>query len=127
MGVRLYPQTNKAQNLETLAGVPIGTMDKLKAIQAQFAHDPYGEAAYNAVYGNLNGNLGNLDCLLANGWGKTVCNTLENMGFDPNSGSCNDFEKCVAILRAHFDYKRIPHDEMTLRLFVLASEGLIWG
>jgi len=126
MGTRLYPATSKTNNLETLAGVPMGTTNKLNAIKAQF-NDPYGEDEYNAIYGNIDGNLGNLDNFLLNGWGKTVCNTLQRMGFDPVSGSCNDFEKCVEILRQHFNNQRDPKDAATLRLLVFVSEGLSWG
>lgn len=128
MGTRLYPQTKSSKNLETLAGVPTGTMARLEAIKAQFAHDAYSEAAYDAIYGSTaDANLGNLDNFLLNGWGKTVCNTLDRMGFDGVGGSCDDFEQCVEILRMHHNNQYNPLSERELRLLALASEGLSWG
>ena len=93
MGTRLYPRTENPAVLEKLAGVPTGTMRRLRSAKAQLITTRKGvryylvagksqlvavrnhsdmeevwEADFQAVYAD--DNLSALDNLLSDGWGK---------------------------------------------------------
>lgn len=78
MGIRLYPNTQKSESLEKLAGVPEGTMTRLEALRSQFrADDPTlgffeREAEYERFYNAKadEPDLDNLDSFILFGWGR---------------------------------------------------------
>ena len=78
MGVRIYPNTINRVNLEKLAGVPAGTMDRLEAFQARHEAEkaglPHAER-YELEYRqwqeiNADPSLGDMEAFLIYGWGK---------------------------------------------------------
>lgn len=124
MGTRLYPLTRDAAALETLAGVPAGTMARLDAIKAPFAARsqarqeafeaaPEGaagdavrsglryeervdsEAEWNAV--NADQDAGTLDGFLTFGWGK-----FNGVGLALDyAGHLDDLTACRRVLEAN--------------------------
>lgn len=106
MGTRLYPRTTDRKNIETLAGVPHGTTDRLEAMEARQKteleaakpEDRYELGYKHYCERNDDADLGNLDAFLTFGWGKF--SPVEDIGHD-YAGSEPDLERSAKLLRAN--------------------------
>ncbi len=123
MATRLYPLTKNPASLETLAGVPAGTMEKLNAIRAKHTNAD-GALNYDGFYDDVytlgitpDVHLGRLDSFLNYGWGRVSFGFLESMGFDPVSDQCTDIGIAKSILIYHGESHVDPY----------LTEGLCWS
>lgn len=104
MGTRLYPRTTDRKALETLAGVPHGTYDRLEAMEARQKaeleaakpEDRYDLGYKHYCERNDDDALGTLDAFITFGWGKF--SPVDDIGHDC-AGHEDDLTRAAKLLR----------------------------
>ena len=99
MGTRLYPRTKNEAALEKLAGVPAGTAEKLREMEARHKAARVGNTDPDLEYRQWceihNSALGDYSHFLLYGWGK-----FDGLGLaEGYAGSLTDLDKCRELLR----------------------------
>lgn len=106
MATRLYPNTQNRHNIETLAGVPTGTYDRLDALEAKHAEEKAqpgydeqedGYRQYKEIHADKN--IGELSSFLLYGWGSF--RSVDGIGED-YSGCEDDLTRAARLL--HHNY-----------------------
>jgi hypothetical protein len=127
MGIRLYPNTQKVQSLEVLAGVPAGTAARLEAVKARHAEEAKAWAfktlreREDAEYAQwkekqADGHIGTYDTFLVFGWGKFRDHSEDAPGC---AGSLSDPAAIARLLAAN----GLPTDPV----FIALTEGVFWS
>jgi len=106
MGTRLYPNTTDRAALETLAGVPAGTHDRLDAMEKRHEAEKLAAAdprCHDLGYRQYcerqdDGPIGTLDHFITFGWGKF--RPVDGIGED-YAGHEDDLERIAKLLRAN--------------------------
>jgi hypothetical protein len=104
MGMRLYPNTQRVESVEKLAGVPAGTMERLDALRKQYGVDDESlgfferENAYGRFFDakERDANVNVLDHFVLFGWGKVYSPEHQN---EWGGGRIDDIATVAALFK----------------------------